>query len=43
MQKNPNTGCYYKNLADMMTTKMEMLADEVGLLKDFLFVLEVVS
>ena len=32
MQKKPNTGGYYKNLADMMTTKMEMLADEVGLL-----------
>ena len=30
MQKKPNSG-YYKNLADMMTTKMEMLADEVGL------------
>ena len=29
MQKKPNSG-YYKNLADMMTTKMEMLADEVG-------------
>jgi len=30
MQKKPNTGGYYKNLADMMTTKMEMLAEEVG-------------
>ena len=28
MQKKPNSG-YYKNLADMMTTKMEMLNDEV--------------
>ena len=29
MQKKPNSG-YYKNLADMMTTKMEMLSDEVS-------------
>ena len=31
MQKKPNSG-YYKNLSDMMTTKMEMLSDEVRLL-----------
>ena len=30
MQKKPNSG-YYKNLADMMTTKMESLNDQVGL------------
>ena len=31
MQKKPNSG-YYKNLADMMTTKMELLntTDQVG-------------
>ena len=40
MQRKPNHG-FYKNLSDMMHTKMEMLSDEVGtgIAKIVLFIL----